>query len=344
MGSDFIVRRGRGLDPMTLAWLMGTLQIGPGIGDVHFVCGVDTQYYSWLRDDLRMPVSQIHHTVTAAEDACVASRNDVVLVYPGAYDEAAEIDWDKAQTHLVGLGGPNAWGDYSEPAVCIYTDTTAVAQVLDVTGQNCQFHNFVVGNFGNNTGNLAALKLNKYGCYFKNVGFHGCNTAGSDGVTAAAALYIHDNGSYPVFDDCVIGQNCWDIRTAANSGILRFTGSSAGGSGPWNGTFNRCKFLSRAETATVAIVALPQNYSCQGVWTFNDCLFSNFWTNHADNLNQVFYDNDGATHSIVLHNCTAVGVDEWQDADAGNNWIGADMPIVGVGGGLVANPTAVTGS
>ena len=51
---DFLVRRGRGLDPAVLGWLMGTLGVGPGIGEVHFLAGVDTVYYSWLRDDMRV--------------------------------------------------------------------------------------------------------------------------------------------------------------------------------------------------------------------------------------------------------------------------------------------------
>ena len=164
--------------------------------------------------------------------------------------------------------------------------------------------------------------------------------AGNDDTVAAASLYIAASGMYPLFEDCIIGQNVWDVREGALSGVLRFTGTT----GPQNGIFRRCTFLSASETATVAMVALPVNSCIDRLWLFDNCHFENFSVNAAVRLNQVFYDNCGTTHSIMLHNCSAIGFDEWQDADQGNSYIGSNMPIVGVGGGLARNPTAVTGS
>lgn len=328
---DFIVRRGRGLDPAVLAWLMGTLQIGPGIGDVHFVVKEASAYYSWLRDDLKMPAAKIHHTVTAGEDALTASRNDVLCVYPGAYDETAEIAWDKANTHLVGLGGPNVGGDWSEPNVVIYSDGTSVASVITVTGQNCQFHNAVVSNYGNNAACLTAFTLNKYGCVFKNMAFQGVMTAGVDDVVAAASLYIGGNAHYPIFENCIIGQDVWDEREGANSGQLRFTGTTQ----PNGGVFRNCRFLSRSNTVTVAMVALPANGACGRSWVFDNCHFCNLHTSFT-NLNQVFYLNDSAGQVITLKDCCAQGFDEWQDAD--NSRLMSNMPIADDNGGIVIAP------
>jgi len=318
--------------------------IGMGVGNIKYMvtAKASTNLYYKKLNEAGIPDNEIFTTLATAFAATTASQNDVVAATPGAYDETAELAWNKAQTHLVGLGGPNTNGDWSEPNVVIYTDSTDVASVITVTGANCQFWNATVSNYGDNTACLTAFTLNKYGCYFNNMTFQGMMTAGSDGVVAAAALYIDGDGMYPVFDDCTIGQNVWDTREGALSGVLRFTNTA--GTGPQNGRFNRCKFLSCSETATVAMVAIPVNYAIGRGWLFDNCYFENFSVNWAINLNQVFYDNCGTTHSIMLHNCSALGIDEWQDADQGNNYIGSNMPIVGVGGGLARNPTAVTGT
>lgn len=335
----------RNLDPSLIQWIMSVTGLGPGIGEIFYVApssSATSQYRTQLQS-MGVPDCRIFTLPSLAFAEAVAYRNDVILVAPGAYAETASIAWNKANTHMIGLGGPNTMGDYSEPNVVVYTATSAVAEVINITGYNCQFHNFTIANFGNNAGNLSAVVVDAYGCYFKNVTFQGTATAGNDDVVAAASLYIADGGGYPIFEDCTIGQNCWDVREGALSGVLRFTGTS-GSAQPYNGKFLRCRFLSVSETATVAMVALPANYCLSGTWMFDNCSFENYSVNWGHNLNQAFYDNCGTTHGIILHHCVAIGIDEWQDADAGNNYIGADMPIVGLGGGLARNPTAVTGS
>jgi hypothetical protein len=317
------------------------LGVGPALGKIKYVA-TSGGYYEDNLLEIGIKSDSIFTSVTEAEDATTASRHDVVAVTPGYYDEEDAITWDKAQTHLVGLSSGNVFGDFSESNVVIYTDSTDVGSVITGSGANCQFHNVLVQNYGNNAACLTAFTLDGYGWTFKNVGFQGTMTAGNDDVVAAASLYIDDGGSYPVFEDCVIGQNAWDVREGALSGVLRYVGTGLGG--PYNGTFRNCRFLSRSETATVAMVALPANYCMHGIWLFNGCSFENYSESWAANLNQVFYDNCGTTHGILLKDCVAIGIDEWQDADAGNNYIASTMPIVGLGGGLARNPTAVTGS
>lgn len=340
---DFLVKRGRGLDPAVLGWLMGTLGVGPGIGEVHFLVKADSAYYSWLRDDMRVNPSLIHYTLAEGEDELTASRNDCLLVYPGAYDETARVAWDKSFTHLVGLGGPVVGSDYTEPIINIYSDTAALAEIIDITGNGVQFHNLHVSNVGNDAGSLAALTLDGYSCRFKNCAFSNMMTAGSDGIVAAAAVYIAQLGAHCFWENCIFGQDEWDERTGVNSGVLRFTNTSSSG-GPKGGTFRKCIFRSRSDTAGVAMIALPANHCIGRNWLLDNCHFANFSVNWAANLNQAIYDNCGTTFSLMLHHCTAIGIDEWQDANRGNNYIGADMPIVGLGGGLARNPSAATGS
>jgi hypothetical protein len=335
----------RNLDPSLVQWIMTQTGLGPGIGEIFYVAPAasSTSQYRTQLQSMGIKDDRIYLSPDTAYAAMVAGRNDVMLIAPGIYDLDAELAWSKANTHMIGLGGPNTLGDFYEPNVCVYTDSTSVASVVTVTGQNCQFHNVNFFQYGNNAACLTAFTLTAYGCYLKNCAFMGATTAGTDNVVAAASLYIGASAGYPIFEDCTIGQNCWYAREGALSGVLRFTNTSSA-TLPYNGKFIRCRFLSISETATVAMVALPANSCIAGTWLFDNCSFENYSVNWAANLNQVFYDACGTSHGIVLHHCMALGIDEWQDADGGNNYIGSDMPIVGLGGGLARNPTAVTGS
>jgi hypothetical protein len=319
-------KHGRGLDPNLMAWVAATLQLGPGLGQPRFVVKVDSAYYSFLRDDLKMDTSIVHHSLQEAEDACTSARNDVILVYPGAYLESAELAWDKTNTHIVGLSGPNTMGDYYEPGAVIYTTGTSVATVVNITGPNTQFHNIALQNAGNNAACLSAMIVNKYACLFKNVGLMGNMTDNQNTTVAAATLYIGTDGHTPIFDNCVIGQDVWGVRSGANSGQVRFTGSQ-----PNDGIFRRCIFRSISNTATCAMVAAPSGTSIGRGWVFDNCQFFNFSTN-ATAMNQVFYAGASGWQPIVMHNSCAHGYDRWTDKDTYQ--VFGNMPVADDGGGL----------
>jgi len=313
--------------------------LGLGVGNVKYVVEAKAStnlYYAKLRKN-GIKQKNIFTTVGAAFAATTASQNDVVAVTPGKYLEGAEIAWNKASTHLVGLGGPNIGGDWAEPNVVIYTTGVAIASVITVTGANCQFYNATISNYGNNAACLTAFTLNKYGCYFKNVAFQGNMTTNQNTTVAAASLYIDTNGMYPIFDHCVIGQDVWGTRSGANSGQLRFTGTGQ----PNGGWLRHCRIISKSVTATCAAVALPSDGAIGRGWVFDNCIFSNEYLTPFTNLTHVFYDNDDAGQSFLLRQCTALGYTQWQSKD---RRIFADMPITGTGGGLCAEPTAATGS
>ena len=335
--------RKRNLDPSLLNWLMTLTGLGPGIGEVHYVVPVGSstsKFYEWLKTDMRTLPANIHHSIAEGYNALTDYRNDILLVMPGAYLTTAELTWAKQHTHMLGLGGPNTNGDWSEPNVVMYTATITVASVLTMTGANCQFHNMVISNYGNNAACLTAALLSNYGCYFKNMAFQGNMTTNQNTTVAAASLYIDGSGMYPIFDDCVIGQDVWGERSGANSGQLRFTGTTQ----PNGGQFNRCRIPSRSVTATCAAVALPANGAIGRGWVWNNCIFSNEYATPFTNVNNVFYDNDLAGQSILLKDCVSVGYAEWQAGGAGvDRRIFSNMGVATAGGGIAIEPTTVIG-
>jgi len=314
--------------------------LGIGVGKVRYVVAARATtnlYYNQLRNVNGIKDADIYTTVATAYAATTASQNDVIVVMPGAHVVATEIAWSKSSVHMVGAGGPNTNGDWSEPNVVIYSSATDCASTITVTGNNCQFYNVTISNYGNNAACLTPFTLNSYGCYFSNCAFQGNMTTNQNTTVAAASLYIAGGGMYPVFDNCTIGQDVWGVRSGANSGQLRFTGSVQ----PNGGWLRHCRIPSRSVTATCAAVALPANGAIGRGWIFDNCIFSNEYASPFTNLTHVFYDNDAAGQSFLLRQCTAVGYAQWQSAD---RRIFADMPIVGTGGGLCAEPTSATGS
>jgi len=335
----------RNLDNSLVQWIMTVTGLGPGLGEFFWVAPTDSatsQFKAELLDMLGVG-TQIYATPTAAEAAMVAYRNDVMLIAPGNYVQTAEIDWDKAYSHIVGLAGPNTGGDYGdEVGVNLYTTTASVAQLLDISGKGSRIINIGVDNNGANAANVAAVKLDAVGLFIKGCTFFG-NMNDTQGASAnCASVIVKADAMYPLIEDCVIGSDCWGTRSGSNSGQILFNEAGQ----PNNGVFRNCIIRSLSVTAATCMVAInPYNAIGRG-WVFDNCGFLNSAQSgggQGTQLNQVFYwaSNDAGIE-IILHNCYASGADEWQDTDAGK--IMADMPIVGLGGGLVREPTAVSGN
>lgn len=339
-----MIKKGN-LSASLLNWLMSTLQLGPGIGDVFHLVENSSNYHVWLANQ-KIAGDHIFHTLAAAYAAMTANRNDVVCVYPGDYAGTTALTWAKDQAHLIGMSH-NVEGDHTQGGPNIYTSTALVAHTIDITGNRCHFQNLKLANAGANAANLGAALVEGYGNVFRNVNFMGIMDAAQIASANPYSLGIAPGGYFPLFEDCIIGQCTWGPRTQAASGHLKFKVTGAGVYPADGGIFRRCRFLSWAETVTIPMVYVPIQGAIaplDRMWLFDDCIFYNFYQSSATKMNQVFDDNCTTTHHIILKKSSAIGYDEWQDADYAGKYIQADMPIVGLGGGLMTPPTAVTGS
>jgi len=322
----------RNLDSSLIQWIMTQTGLGPGIGEVFYVAPTAsaTSQFKTQLESMNVESGSIYATPTAAEAAMVAYRNDVMLVAPAAYAQTASITWDKAFSHMLGMGGPNVGGDYSEYGCALYTTTANVAEIINITGQNCIFNGLIFNNVGADADNVTAVKLDKYGCVFKDCHIAGTMAATQSAAVLANSLQIEYDGMYPIFDHCIIGQDVWSERTGANAGVILFKDGQTNG-----GIFRDCQILSRSETATCAFVSVVGANKLGRGWTFRNCDFNNYTT--GTKMNQAFYEsasNSIGDRQIVLVNCSLNGCDAWQDSD--NATIVGTMPVANAAGGLVA--------
>jgi len=307
----------------TMNWLCQVLGIGPGLGDVFFVAASGSAYEAWLKK-IGVYNDHLFTTIAAGYAALTADRNDILCVSPEAHVQTAEIDWAKSQSHLVGLGGPMRVSDYYCAGVMIYTATASVANLLHVTGNNCQFHNIGVYNNGANAANVSALKVGAtttgYNNKFFNSHFCGLMNSTQLAVETAASIRIASGSSDYYFKNCVIGHNCWGARTTAKQGQVYYGGTTESGAGagygPQNGTWEDCLFLSQGTTTTCVMVRVEEggNEAMDRTHFFKKCTFDN-WPGSAATITQVFDDDCLTWHHVRLIDCSAHGYSEWQDRD-----------------------------
>ena len=277
---------------------------------------------------------------STVEGLMTAGRNDTLVIMPGAYTETASLTWDKANTHMIGFGGPHIRCDYSQPVVHIHTTTANVAatMTLDTTGTTCQFHNVGFSNNGADADNLAAVKVNGRNATFKNCTFMGIMNSTQMAAVACHSLGIHSYASGYYFENCVIGSTQWGgARTTDNQGQLSFTNTS-GWPKPTNGKFYKCLFESQSETAEVPMVRFAHMNCLDRLHTFERCTFYNFSNNWTNTCKEVFMYQGVVTNCIQLKDCVCIGYDEWQTLDYGTMFQ-SNMPVATTGGGIAIEPT-----
>lgn len=335
----------KNLDNSLLQWIMTVTGLGPGIGELHWVApatSATSQFKTQLTDDLGVS-EKIHATIAAAENVAVAYRNDAVLVMPGNYLVTAELDWDKAYTHLIGLGGPVVT-DYGDGVGAImYTTTASLAQLLDVGAKGQRIVNMGFDNNGANAANVAGVRLSSaVAPYFKGCFITGNMNNTQSAAAACTSLLIHSGNMWINFEDCIFGNDGWSYRTGTYNSHIRFTGTSQN----YGGLFKNCRILSLGNTAACVMVSVAITNSLGPSYVFDNCGFLH--TTHltgaqGTSLSSAFYfgsiDRDV---EITLHNCYATNITEWTNQDLGN--LLADMPLTATGGGLTKEPTGTVGA
>lgn len=309
-----MIKKGN-LSASLLNWLMSTLQMGPGIGDVFHLCVSASEYHKWLANVQKVPGDHIFHTLALAYAATTNARNDVILVYPGTYTVTSELNWTNRYTHLVGVGGPNIRG-YDTYGTQFYCATTDVARLVDLTGERCQFHNVTFANNYAAAGNVTAFAVRGYGAKLKGCQFIGmmattqCSTAGN------SSLEISAYGSYLEAENCIIGTAEWAAQSGSTLAPLYFSGVSSV-TAPTDGKFTNCHIRSHITNATDSLIYVLGDGGLTGGWTFDRCEFYAFSANHLVACTQVIQgDAHPYTQDVLFKDCAAVNCTAYRTASS----------------------------
>jgi hypothetical protein len=312
-------------------WLMSTLQLGPGIGDVFHLVVSGSAYHTWLLNQ-RIAGDHIFTTLAAAYAAMTNRRNDVLLVYPGTYVVTASLTWANDFCHMIGLGGPNQRG-YDTYGTQFYSTTITVAQIINLTGKRCQFHNVTFANNGANAACLSAFKVDGYGAFLKNIQAIGMMAATQCDTTLANSLDIAAGASYLRAEDCIFGTTEWAVQGSNTNAPILFSNTN-GATMPQDGKFTNCKIQSQIAAATRPLIHVGNHAGVGRDWIFDRCEFYAFSDNHAVACAQVITDpGNPMTHDILFKDCHAFNVTAYRTASDGCTWAS--------GGGAAAAKTGV---
>lgn len=261
-------------------------------------------------------------TIEAAEAALTANQNDI-LVYlqsssSGAFTEL--LTWDKSYTHLIGFGAQTEIANRTR----LFSAAAQTTGNMLISASGCMFQNLYIFLGSSSDTDLYNVQVTGGRNQFRNVHFAGIGHATAAARAGAKNLFL--NGAEEnLFERCTVGISTV-TRAAANSVLALDTNAH-------RNVFRECRFISAAENATYPMVALADTSGADDFNEFWDCIFYNFWTNHGGQLNQVFSTGGaGITKNIILKDCMTVGIDCWQDDDAGA--VKGNMPAVVTAGGL----------
>ncbi|MFH2142445.1 MAG: hypothetical protein ABIJ97_08495 [Bacteroidota bacterium] len=172
------------------------------LGKIFFVCHADDTFTADIMNEFPVDsdgVPRVYVTTSGADtdqlaiqaalDACVASRNDYVIVMPSNndYDLGAQLTMSKRDVHLIG-------GDFlfnklevgSNSATKI--DMTAADHAILLTGGNCEIAGFYIKNYVNKFAVQITGNVCDYAHIHHNSFLHkGSSTSGVAAVSSATA-------------------------------------------------------------------------------------------------------------------------------------------------------------
>lgn len=269
-------------------------------------------------------------TLTYALSQCVSGRGDVICLIGGPTATsttgetvrlAANLDWNKNNTHLIGIGAPTKYGQRSR--ITGPSSGGTFSPVMTVSASGCIFSNFSI--FDDYTVNPVALKVTGSRNYFCNVNPQGMGAATGADDAAAASLWI-SGGAENTFEGCVIGLDTVP-RSTTNGEILLDSAAKRN----W---FIDCDILSYCDNAGHLFVKTANAGDIDRETIFRNCTFLNCPTGIASGttMTQAMNIVASAGGMVILHDCVCVGATDWNAADNGNVFISNAAPTAGTSG------------
>jgi hypothetical protein len=265
-------------------------------------------------------------SVAAAYALCTDGANDVVAFIGGATADSptSAITWAKSYTHLIGLTADLP--GMGQRCRIVNAAANDLAVLFTLSGSGCIIKNIQFFDGKDKDEDGACVLVSGSRNHFKNVFVAGMGHATPAARAGSYSLKV--TGSENYFEDCTIGLDTI-VRSAANSELII--------SGIRN-QFRRCTFRSNSVTAGKFLVKVDNSGGDLRDQIFWDCLFFNFTENWANGIDNAFdMPAAGATHFVILKNCTLVGVNSgWADTVT---HVYAAEAAPNAGFGVAINPT-----
>ena len=265
-------------------------------------------------------------TLTAAEDACTANQHDTVMYYAGSSSLSltSTLVWDKNYTHLIGVCAPTRTAQRSR----IMSSGNTITSLMTISATGCIFKNIYMFN-GSSAATTYCTQVTGGRNYFENVHFAGMGNATPAAAVGSCSLFL--NGAEEnTFVNCTIGLDTAVRGNVANTQVL-MDGNSL------RNRFVGCDLVSASTTYTTPLMVKLVDTTATSCYTiFRDCLFYHFSVAHGAKLAAAFSVPPGTqTHDIILKDCWAVGITEWEANDRGQIWTSSSVPTAEDGGMMV---------
>lgn len=271
-----MIKRGN-LSKALVSWLVNTLGLGPGIGDVFFLGPASTNFVNWAAAQ----GAQGDHLFTSLKSAYAAmsaNRNDVLCMLPGAQSittPSTGFAWNLDYTHAIGIGPRLHNGGRVRISV-----GGAMSPFFNISARGCIFDN-IHWQYGRGTGtNLIGVEVTYAGnscCEFNNCDIEGPLSA-VEGAAAFNLLKIGANSQDNMFRKCRIGEWSTVCNYATGPGyLIAFGGDPDGVAGNGVTTFEDCTIMGNTSADAQFIdLASAVNGGLGGGFApifFNGCRF-----------------------------------------------------------------------
>lgn len=272
-------------------------------------------------------------TIASGESVLTANQHDVLVLISGptAFSITDTLTWDKAYTHMIGLGAPTP---NARARIDSSGNSTSGNGLLDITADGCLMSNFRL--FQNSaTASCHGLEVSGDRCYFENVSVYGqMNTTAATGAESSS-LFLNGAEEFR-FVDCILGSTTG--ATANNGGVLMLDGSCG------KGEFRDCKFHSISETVGRDMINYVDTTAVDRSINFDNCEFYNFSVNHAVTLDEVVdVPSSPQTHDLIFNNPSLVGIAELDTTGGAFVWVIGGTPAAGTAGsgqtGVAVHPS-----
>jgi len=261
-------------------------------------------------------------TLTAAEDKCVANQNDTVLLLAnnGSITLTEKLTWGKNYTHLVGMCAPVRTAQRAR----IFADSAMDdAELIEISATGCIWKNLYIFNGADEVTALGCVKVSGGRNYFENVHFAGPGNA-TNAIDGAYALGLSGADGEHLFKNCTFGLTT--VGAATGVRCVAFLG----GYTP-RVVFEDCTFAIHATDSGAMIVEADDADAIIEYALWKNCLFFNEAEEAIDTAFKVdAVINTGRQHFLLLNCWRNSGIDDWEDQEAANVWVGGS-PDMGTG-------------